>query len=205
MKIHRFGFLFHFVRTRESTLCQHGMQITNTVSTDAPCGADSVTGHRHSRASAGGPMDASSRCSSRRAPSSPSPHCDARAPRAARRSRPHARRLPKGRKPTAPGEIIQLDTLSLTLDSGRPYIRTAMLDRKLAQDAQDIVWDHSVRPKDAVHVATAIGTKAGVLNTFDRPLINKSGQIGSPRFTIAEPFVTAPRLRLAGRDPQTPA
>ncbi len=87
----------------------------------------------------------------------------------------------------------------------RPYIRTAMLDRKLAQNAQDIVWDHGVRPKDAVHVATVISTKAGVLNTFDRSLINKSGQIGSPRLTIAEPFVTAPELRLAGRDPQTPA
>ena len=32
-------------------------------------------------------------------------------PRAARRLRPHARRLPKGRKPTTPGEILQLDTL----------------------------------------------------------------------------------------------
>ena len=43
-----------------------------------------------------------------------------KAPRAARRNRPHARRLPKGRKPTRPGEIIQLDTLSLTLAGGRP-------------------------------------------------------------------------------------
>ena len=46
-----------------------------------------------------------------------------KAPRAARRNRPHARRLPKGRKPTRPGEIIQLDTLSLTLASGRLPIK----------------------------------------------------------------------------------
>ena len=54
---------------------------------------------------------------------SPVPTLRRKAPRAARRSRPHVRRLPKGRKPTAPGEIIQLDTLSLTLDSGRPPIK----------------------------------------------------------------------------------
>ena len=53
----------------------------------------------------------------------PVPTLRRKAPRAPRRSRPHARRLPKGRKPTAPGEIVQLDTLSLTLDGGRPSIK----------------------------------------------------------------------------------
>ena len=51
----------------------------------------------------------------------PRPHTATQGP--PRRSRPHARRLPKGRKPTAPSEIIQLDTLSLTLDSGRSPIK----------------------------------------------------------------------------------
>ena len=31
-------------------------------------------------------------------------------PRAARRAKPYARRLPRGRKASAPGEIVQLDT-----------------------------------------------------------------------------------------------
>ena len=78
----------------------------------------------------------------------------------------------------------------------RPYIRTVMLDRKLAEDAQDVVWDHGVRPKDAVHVVTAIDTKAGVLDTFDQPLIGKSGLIGDPPLIIEEPAVDQPELNL---------
>ena len=44
-------------------------------------------------------------------------------PRAVRRFRPHARRLPKGRKPTSPGEIVQLDTLTVSPHPGRPAIK----------------------------------------------------------------------------------
>ena len=36
----------------------------------------------------------------------------------------------------------------------------------------------------------------GVLNTFDGPLIGKSGQIGSPALNIEEPIVTSPELDL---------
>ena len=42
-------------------------------------------------------------------------------PRAARLLRPYARRLPRGRKPTTSGEIVQLDTLSPHPD--RPVIK----------------------------------------------------------------------------------
>ncbi|MDE0059556.1 MAG: PIN domain-containing protein [Defluviicoccus sp.] len=87
----------------------------------------------------------------------------------------------------------------------RSYIRTAMLTRPLAEAAQDVVWDHDVRPKDAVHVATAIDAKADVLNTFDTGLIGKSGKIGAPPLKIAQPFVASPELGLAGRHPQAPA
>ena len=44
-------------------------------------------------------------------------------PRAARRVRPHARHLPKGRKPTSPGEIVQLDTPAVSPHPGRPAIK----------------------------------------------------------------------------------
>ena len=46
-----------------------------------------------------------------------------KAPRAARRNRPCARRLPKGRKPTTPGEIVQLDTMTIDPGHGRPTIK----------------------------------------------------------------------------------
>ena len=41
------------------------------------------------------------------------------APRAQRRRRPHAKRLPKGLRPTQPGEIVQLDTLTIQPAQGR--------------------------------------------------------------------------------------
>ena len=71
-----------------------------------------------------------------------------------------------------------------------------MLTRRLAESARDLVWDHGVAPKDAIHVASALAAKAGVLNTFDGPLIGKSGQIGSPALNIEEPIVTSPELDL---------
>ena len=44
-------------------------------------------------------------------------------PRAARRAGPYARRLPKGRKAGAPGEIVQLDTLTVSPHPGQPAIK----------------------------------------------------------------------------------
>ena len=87
----------------------------------------------------------------------------------------------------------------------RPYIETVMLDRRIAHAAQDVVWDHGVHPKDAVHVATAIDAKAEVLNTFDDGLVKKSGKIGVPPLEISYPVVNEPELGLAGRHPETSA
>ena len=44
-------------------------------------------------------------------------------PRAVRRARPYARRLPKGRKASTPGEIVQLDTLTVSSHPGQPAIK----------------------------------------------------------------------------------
>ena len=44
-------------------------------------------------------------------------------PRAVRRASPYARRLPKGRKASAPGEIVQLDTLTVSPHPGQPAIK----------------------------------------------------------------------------------
>ena len=80
----------------------------------------------------------------------------------------------------------------------RKYIHTMAVTRRIAESARDLVWDHGVAPKDAaaVHVASALSAKADVLNTFDGPLIAKSGLIGSPPLTIEGPTVTAPELHL---------
>ena len=87
----------------------------------------------------------------------------------------------------------------------RPSIRTMMLTRRLAESARDLVWDHGVAPKDSVHVASALAARVDVLNTFDEPLIGKSGMIGAPPLTIEEPTVAQPELDLEGREDQDPA
>lgn len=61
------------------------------------------------------------------------------------------------------------------------------VDRKIAHSAQDVVWDYNVRPKDAVHVATAMAVEADCLDTFDDGLLNHSGQIGDPGLLVCKP------------------
>lgn len=76
----------------------------------------------------------------------------------------------------------------------RPSIRTMMLTRRIAEAARDLVWDHGVHPKDSVHVASALAARVAVLNTFDNPLIGRSGLIGNPPLIIEEPAIEEPEL-----------
>lgn len=55
----------------------------------------------------------------------------------------------------------------------RSSLRVVNLDRKVAQGAQRLVWERGIKPKDSVHVATAIQYECPILETFDRPLIQK--------------------------------
>jgi predicted nucleic acid-binding protein len=73
------------------------------------------------------------------------------------------------------------------------YILLHELDRGIAELAQDVVWDHEVAAKDAVHVATAltVGERLPLeqFDTYDGPLIAKSGtisglKIGRPAFQV---------------------
>jgi len=69
------------------------------------------------------------------------------------------------------------------------WVRMRELDRAIAEEAQEVVWKHSVRPKDAVHVATALRSTVEQLDTFDADLIGLSGKIGSPPLAIGRPNV----------------
>lgn len=68
----------------------------------------------------------------------------------------------------------------------RSYIRTYNVTRNIAEDAQDLVWDFEIAPKDAIHVATALALKIPVLETFDRKLIAKSNHFEG--LTIRKPL-----------------
>ncbi|GIU66755.1 hypothetical protein PsB1_0909 [Candidatus Phycosocius spiralis] len=69
----------------------------------------------------------------------------------------------------------------------RSYIRVYNVTRKIGEDAQTLVWDFGVKPKDAIHVATAISLSVEALETFDVDLIKKSGSMGTPLLKIRQP------------------
>lgn len=72
----------------------------------------------------------------------------------------------------------------------RSHMRVRNVTRQIAEEAQDLVWNHSIRPKDAIHVATAIGASVVALETFDEGLIGKSG-VGTPPLLIRKPIPPA--------------
>lgn len=76
------------------------------------------------------------------------------------------------------------------------FIVVQNITRRIAESARSYVWDHSVAPKDALHVATAIDAGLELFNTFDQRLQRKSGQIGNPGIVIAPPSWREPRLPL---------
>ena len=47
----------------------------------------------------------------------------------------------------------------------------------MAQRWSEVVWDNSIKPKDAVHVATALNTKCTVLETFDKGLLEEVARL----------------------------
>ena len=70
----------------------------------------------------------------------------------------------------------------------RSYIRVWNINRTIAETAQDVVWNHDIHPKDALHVATALVVGVPTLETFDDGLIAKSGCCGSPPLIIRQPI-----------------
>ena len=72
------------------------------------------------------------------------------------------------------------------------YITLYDVDRHIAERAQEVVWQNGVKPKDAIHVATALSLADGrgveQLDTFDNYLIGQSGAVGgNPPLQIGRP------------------
>jgi predicted nucleic acid-binding protein len=58
------------------------------------------------------------------------------------------------------------------------WIALVQLDRAVGEFAQEVVWKNGIRPKDAVHVASALRSDVVSLDTFDGPLQAKAGELG---------------------------
>lgn len=62
------------------------------------------------------------------------------------------------------------------------------LSRIVAEQARDLVWTETIRPKDAIHVASAIAAECDVLYTRDDLLLSKSEALShAPGLRILSP------------------
>ncbi len=69
-----------------------------------------------------------------------------------------------------------------------PFILLRNLDRPVGEYARRLIWEHSfLKPKDAVHVATALLSAVPVLDTFDADLLRLDGRLGDPPLRIGHP------------------
>lgn len=79
----------------------------------------------------------------------------------------------------------------------RRSTRIFNVTRKIAEAAQELVWNNHIKPKDALHVATALhipttlNLKLDALETFDKSLIAKNKTVGTPPLIIREPQTPA--------------
>lgn len=69
------------------------------------------------------------------------------------------------------------------------WIVVREVDRFIAEAARDLVWNKNVKPKDAIHLATALRHDVDYdqFDTFDTGLIKLSGSLGNPPLIIGRP------------------
>jgi hypothetical protein len=83
------------------------------------------------------------------------------------------------------------------------YIKTINCDRTIAENARLLIWDYPhLKPKDAIHVASAISQQIDVLHSYDTDHLRMDGKIGIPPLQICNPCLPtqqpSPRPPLAG-------
>jgi predicted nucleic acid-binding protein len=73
------------------------------------------------------------------------------------------------------------------------WIVVRELDRATAEAAREVVWNNGVKPKDAIHVATALLVHGQApldqLDTFDGDLLRISETLGIPPLKIGQPEI----------------
>lgn len=76
------------------------------------------------------------------------------------------------------------------------------VNRRFAEISQDMVWDHGIKPKDGIHVATAMVYKVTAFYTYDDGLIKKGHlKTAYGEVQISEPLPPAQgELKLEEKD-----
>ena len=68
-----------------------------------------------------------------------------------------------------------------------PYIQLINADRFVVMHARDLIWKHlSLRPNDAIHLASALRARCSLFYTYDTGLLALNGQL--PGLAIVEPI-----------------
>lgn len=77
------------------------------------------------------------------------------------------------------------------------YISIVQLTRFIAERARALIWMYpALRPKDAIHAATALYLEIDELHTFDSDFLPLDGIIEKARLSIKEPHAIQPGLPL---------
>ena len=80
------------------------------------------------------------------------------------------------------------DILDLFRQYSKRRFRLVEVDRTIAEAARELVWSCNTRPKDSIHIASALRIHAPVMFTGDRDLIGLSGKVGgTPTLRIELP------------------
>ncbi len=68
------------------------------------------------------------------------------------------------------------------------YIVIRGVDRFVAEQARELIWKHGAKPKDSIHLATAVRWKIPTLDTFDdKDMTALDGKLGNPLIKIGHP------------------
>ncbi len=84
-------------------------------------------------------------------------------------------------------QINQRDNEKIRDFFRNPYIIVRNLDRETANLSRKFIWENSLKPKDAIHLATAVRAGVSLLHSFDGDLHGVSNIFGNPKITIEEP------------------
>jgi predicted nucleic acid-binding protein len=76
------------------------------------------------------------------------------------------------------------------------FLRIVQCDRLIAESARQLIWKNPhLKPKDAIHVASALFSRVDVMHTYDNDdLVVLNRKIGSPPLRIENPPPPEPRL-----------
>lgn len=70
------------------------------------------------------------------------------------------------------------------------FIGIRNVDREIGIIARDLLWKHDyLKPKDSIHIATAIFSKVTKLHSFDEDFLKLNNKYGNPKLSICEPDI----------------